>query len=424
MDNTAEIVILKCVNALELVMEECPSLKHFTDGCILSPLLSCLKNDTYKDDFVTLIPRLESLLRKHFAGPNLIDFESAVVGSTQELTKLCLLLLHIIVITESTLRARLVNSPILDYSTQAKVKYLLEAVQKRGAGLSSRFLNILCTEKLDDHHHHHHHQMIQQCHTPVRGSGGGGGGVGGAEAKTREVKRLQQQQLNTLEEEKLKMNQNQQLSAKKIDKLNIQVQKLEAKLKQTELSRDNMEMKIKSGEELTNQQMTRLDRVEGVKERECFHREYCTIHQVVSTNDELESKNEPLTMKLKPTSADRDRLQEEMITLHQANIDKEDIIELQAAVIQGFQVEVEDLCHYRQEHQALPCVSDGSFSGSPIRMDLPMSSPTPGTRVENLKEAVVDKILQETRSRVKLLEEQVEELERNLNTINRERERN
>lgn len=37
-----------------------------------------------------------------------------------------------------------------------------------------------------------------------------------------------------------------------------QVQKLEAKLKQTEQSRDDLEMKIKSGEELTNQQVMML----------------------------------------------------------------------------------------------------------------------------------------------------------------------
>ncbi|KAK3853779.1 hypothetical protein Pcinc_039690 [Petrolisthes cinctipes] len=79
MENTAEIVVLKCVNALELVTEECPSLKHLTDGRILSRLISCLKNETYKDDFVTLIPRLESLIREHFAGPKLIEFEKESV---------------------------------------------------------------------------------------------------------------------------------------------------------------------------------------------------------------------------------------------------------------------------------------------------------------------------------------------------------
>lgn len=58
---------------------------------------------------------------EHFAGANLVVFEEAVGGNCEELTKLTLLLLYIALFTNAKLRSHLVNSTVLDQSTQSRV---------------------------------------------------------------------------------------------------------------------------------------------------------------------------------------------------------------------------------------------------------------------------------------------------------------
>nr|XP_053632844.1 GRIP and coiled-coil domain-containing protein 2-like isoform X2 [Cherax quadricarinatus] len=396
-EETAEQVVLKCVNALELLPEDTPTIRHLVDGLVFSHLLAVLKNeDRRNSDLLVLMPQLDVIIKEHFAGPKLICFEDVAAGSQVELTKLTLLLLYITMITDAKLRKKLVNSPLMDQATQVKLKYLIESIQKRGSGMSTKFLDILCSEKLEG-------KLLVQCQTPV-------GAVSCASpnvytnsprtsssplreliqsppfriqkllnAKTREVKKLQQE-IHRMENEREEMDVTLQTSHKKINKLKDELSKSKNDLQDLRTSRDDLEMQITAGDNLIHQQ------------------------------------NESLSKRLMLVSAERDRLQEEMSTLYRAKLENENIIESQACSVKEMKLQLEELRQYLLESKPENHTIEESFEApSPMNFAEESSSPTKSHECgENMADAVVDKILFETQEQLKYLREQHSTLEEKL----------
>ncbi|KAG7158941.1 Nuclear mitotic apparatus protein 1-like [Homarus americanus] len=443
-EEAVENIILKCVNALELLPEQTPAIKHLVDGRVYGRLLTILKNeDVKKSDLVGLIPDLQAIIKDHFAGPNLIIFEDVASGNQTEVTKLTLLLLYIMMVTESKLRSRLLSSPLMDQSTQIKVKYLIESIQKRGSGMSTKFLNILCTEKLG------YKGISTQCQTPIYTNAPWGSPkvyYSSPKAsplrdlvysppfrmqkllntKTREVKQLQQQ-IHNMENDKQEIEVSLENSHKKISKLKDELVKTQKELQDLLRSRDELETKMVTGEDLVQQQVHRLGKEAAHLRKENASLQQ-TVNMVMETNDELTTKNESLSKRLMLVSAERDRQQEEMSTLYMAKLENENIIESQAYHMKDMKIQLEDLRQCLLEQKPSNHAIEESFEvDSPmIFTDAPspsnFSPGTSGPSGENMADAVVDKILFETQEQLNHLQEQHASLQEKLSetTYNRD----
>ncbi|KAK8404751.1 hypothetical protein O3P69_007773 [Scylla paramamosain] len=419
--DSAENVLLKCVNALELVPESCCSIKHLADGKIYCCLISFLnKENIVGEDLAALTPRLESLFRDHFSGDPII-FREAVAGNCLELTKLTLLLLYITLFTEAKLRSRLVNSASLDQATQAKFKYLLEAVQKRGSAVNSRFLHILCTEKLDI-------RSIFQCQSAVNHGGEGSPRVyttspkssttsplrelvqspqfrlqENLSVKNMEIKRLQQQVM-ALEGEKQEISLTVEAANHKITKLGEKVSELQSKLQATQQQQDESEALAAAGDNLRQQQVSQL-----AVECSQLRRENCSLQQMVERlsdeKDELTAKNFSVHQQLLLTRAENERLQENVFSLNQAKCENERLIESQADDIKEMKTQLEELHLHLMENKSPSVSIEESFGNvSPSHYSAITSPGSSGE--ENMADAVVDKILWEHKERLQKLQQE------------------
>nr|XP_045616061.1 putative leucine-rich repeat-containing protein DDB_G0290503 isoform X3 [Procambarus clarkii] len=390
----------------------------------------CRKNeDVQKSDIISLIPGLDAIIKDHFAGPKLICFEDVASGCQVELTKLLLLLLYITMITEDKLRNTLVRSPLMDTSTQIKLKYLIESIQKRGPGLSTKFLKILCTEKLEA-------KLQARCQTPI----------GPASAcsppnrysnspkmmpvsplrdlvqsppfrmekvlndKKKELRHLLHK-VNVMENEKQDLAVNLEASNRKNEKLRGELSKKQKELQDVKMNRDELEAQMTAGDNLVQQQVQRLRKESSDLRKENATLEQ-TVNKVIETNDELTAKNENLRKRLTLVSAERDRLQEEMSTLHRAKMENEAIIESQAFHLKDVKAQLEELQHIFSEKPTNRPVEESFEATSPMTFTSAPSSPSQSnTSGENMAEAVVDKILFETRAQLSGINENYADLQ-------------
>ncbi|XP_042859138.1 nuclear mitotic apparatus protein 1-like [Penaeus japonicus] len=436
---TAEQVTLRCVNALELLPETIPSITQLADGKFFARLINILKNpDVQNCDLVSNIPTLETILKEHFAGPDLVNFEDVAGGNHMELTKLTLLLMYIMIFMDAKLRSKLISSPVMDQSTQIKFKYLIESIQRRGSGMSAKFLNILCTERLDG-------KVSARCQTPVSNSAPWGSPNIYSSSpkaaptsplrdlvqsppfrmqkllngKTKEVKQLQQQ-IHSLENEKQESEVNIVLLHKKIAKLTSDLEKCQSEVRDEKQYRDELEAKLMAGEDLVQQQMHRL-----AKESELLRTENAslqkTVNKLLESNDELSTKKESLHRRYTLVTAERDRLEEEISTLSRAGLENQSIIESQSTLLIELRGQLEELqqCLLENNRPANRTIEESFEGGSPMNFydaASPANASGSGGNVsgENMAEAIVDKILGETQEQLTKLQSQYAALKEKL----------
>ncbi|KAG0729737.1 hypothetical protein GWK47_029746 [Chionoecetes opilio] len=410
MEDAAESVVLKCINALELVGESCPSIQHLADGKLYCCLLSILSDETICDeDLATLTPRLEALFKEHLAG-ELIEFGKAVSGDCVELTKVTLLLLHIALFTEAKVRSRLVDAPSLDQATQARFKYLLEAVQKRGSAVSSRFLHILCTENLDLR------SVLQQ--TPVMG------GAASPCVYTTSPKSSATSPLRVLVQSP-QFRLQEILNGKKFEVKRLQQQEscvslLQGKLQASQLQQDEAEAQQVVGDSLKQNKLSELavECSQMRRERETLQQ---TVDRLMEEKDDLDSKKCSLHQHLVLVRAERDRLQEDVLDLNQAKRENQGLIESQASDIKEMKSQLEELHQHLMENKVSNVSieeSFGSFSPSPYPA---ITSPASSVG-ENMAEAVVDKVLAEHKEKLHQLQHQHTALHQDLAAAAAQRE--
>ncbi|XP_050701937.1 LOW QUALITY PROTEIN: centrosome-associated protein CEP250-like [Eriocheir sinensis] len=411
MEASTSDVLLRCLNVLQLTQDQCPSLQHLADGRVYSRLVSILKNEQIvNQNLASLTPTLEALLQEHFAATNLVVFEEAVGGNREELTKLTLLLLYIALFTDAKLRGRLVNTSALDQATQARFKYLLEAVQKRGASLSSRFLHILCTEEVG-----------------ARSPSWAPSQVNGAElssprvyttspkssiiasplrelvqsphfrlqellnSRKREVKRLQQQ-LTALESDKQEMTLTISSGNTKVTKLREEVSRLQAKLQATQQQQDEVQAQAMMDDNLKLQQVKELAaRCSQLRKENTSLQQ--TDERLKEENDDLTARNSSLRQQLLHIRLDKDRLEGEVSSLREAKFENESLIESQASDIREMKTQLEELRQYLMDHKSASVSIEESFGNSPLHFSSSHSSSVSGE--ENMAEAVVEKVLKE-----------------------------
>ncbi|XP_066956048.1 putative leucine-rich repeat-containing protein DDB_G0290503 isoform X2 [Macrobrachium rosenbergii] len=438
-EETAKDVILKCVNALELLPEETPTVKQLSDGKFFSRMMIYLKNeDINSEDTETIVAALNSLLKEHFAGPKLVCFEAVVSGDEQELVKVTLLLLYITMVTSAKLNSKLIHSPLMDSHTQLKLKYLIESIQKRGSGMSSKFLDILCQEKIDA-------KTTGNCQTPVTTNAPWGSPTVYSSspktsvtsplrelvqsptirmqklinAKVREVKDLQQE-IHARENEKQETEMKLESSQNKISKLTDMLAKYQEELKDQRQQRDELEARMLSGEDFVQQQIQRMSKELSVLRKENTSLQE-NVRHVVDENDELTSKNKLLHTRLTVTTAERERLEEELSTVVRAKMENEIIIDEQAFCMHELKAELEELRQCLENSRTRSHTIEESFEYSPVNFQ-DTSSPHPGspdrqTPVGNRASVVIDKILEETREQLVVLQEQHQALQNQLKEI-------
>ncbi|XP_064108562.1 golgin subfamily A member 4-like isoform X2 [Macrobrachium nipponense] len=438
-EETAKDVILKCVNALELLPEETPTVKQLSDGKFFSRMMIYLKNEDIKsEDTETIVAALNSLLKKYFAGPKLVCFEAVVSGDEQELVKLTLLLLYITMVTSAKLNNKLIHSPIMDLHTQLKLKYLIDSIQKRGSGMSSKFLDILCQEKIDA-------KATGSCQTPVTTNAPWGSPTIYSNspktsvtsplrelvqsptirmqklinAKVREVKDLQQE-IHARENEKQEIEMKLESSQKKVSKLTDMLAKSQEELKDQRQQRDELEAKMLSGEDFVQQQIQRMSKELSVLRKENTLLQE-NVRHVADENDDLTSKNKNLHTRLTVTSAERERLEEELSTVVRAKMENEIIIDEQAFYVHELKTELEELRQCLENSRTRIPTIEESFEYSPVNFQ-DASSPQPGspgrqTPLGNRASVVIDKILEETRDQLVVLRQQHEVLQNQFKEI-------
>ncbi|XP_068214874.1 uncharacterized protein [Palaemon carinicauda] len=440
-EETAKEVILKCVNALGLLPEETPNVKQLCDGKFYSRMIIYLKNEDIKsEDTEKIVAVLDSLLKEYFAGPKLVCFEAVVSGDELEIVKLTLLLLYITMVTCAKLNNKLIQSPLMDSQIQLKLKYLIECIQKRGSGMSSKFLNILCQEKIDS-------KATASCQTPVNSSAPWGSPNVYSNspktsvtsplrelvqspsirmqklinAKVREVKVLHQE-IHARENEKQEMEMKYESSQKKISKLTDMLAKCQEDLKDQRQQRDELEARMLSGEDFVQQQIQRMSKELSVLRKENSSLQE-NVRHIADENDELTTKNNSLHTRLTLTSAERDRLEEELSTVIRAKMENESIIDEQAFRIHEFKVELEELRQCLENNRVGNRTIEESFEySSPVNFQDAPSSPQPGnpgrqTPVGNRAVEVVDKILEETKEQLAVLQEKHQALQNQLTEI-------
>ncbi|KAK7074709.1 hypothetical protein SK128_019415 [Halocaridina rubra] len=443
-EETASDIVLTCINALELLPENTSAIKHLSDGRVYSCIVKHLTNaDIRCDDTDKLFTALDSLLKEHFAGPKLVKFEDVASGRESELVKLTLLLLYILFLTCTKLNTKLIQSPLMTESTQLKVKYLIESIQKRGSGMSEKFLSILCQDKIGT-------KNTVRCHTPVACASWGSPLAFSNSPKTssahsplrelalsplfrlqkllngksQEMKHLQQQ-IHSIDYEKQELVTSYESSQNKIFKLSDQLAKCQQDLKDQQNQRDELEAQILSGEDLVQKEMHRLSRELAAIRKEKSSLED-TVHHLTDENDELKTKTGFLHTRLTVTSAERNRLEEELSTMIRAKTENESIIDEQAVQIRTFRVQLEELqdCLLENNKTTNQTIEESFECDSPVNFS-PILPPQQESEVanmsgENMAEVVVDKLLVETQEELAACKEQYSLLMQEQNVLKRQ----
>ncbi|KAF2353860.1 hypothetical protein FHG87_015386 [Trinorchestia longiramus] len=146
MASTADGVLLECVSTI--IGRKLRNLAQVVEDEVFLLLMSKLKAElSSQEKFDTASTVLQNSIKEYFLRDDLVDFEKASRGDSLEVSKLLLLLLYMSFIADKNMRTLL--SSALNHTLQLKLKHLFECIQKRGSGLSPKYLSIVASENLD-----------------------------------------------------------------------------------------------------------------------------------------------------------------------------------------------------------------------------------------------------------------------------------
>ncbi|XP_047741591.1 rootletin [Hyalella azteca] len=408
MAESAEHILLQCLSIL--TGRTVDRTTQLIDDAVFTLVVSKLKLQIDGGQSLkAAAPALKNLIKEHFLD-DLIDFDEAASGNSNELVKLLLLLLYVAFITDRDVM--LLLSDALPCHLQLKVKYLFECVQKRGSGLSKKYLSVLAAETLAGKSSAGQEVRWSLGSPRVYSSSPKASSLQSPlkelvqspdfvvqrklEQRVREVKRLSKE-LNVLENEKQDWLLEQEISKKKTAQLVREVQKVRQLLADVTKEKENAESLALSGADQIHEQAQRLGR-----ELSLAHKENSSLQKALNdlqdAHDQLLTKEQLTSGLLDKARAERQSLAAELLMLleqHQvtaAAIDERDVLLRERAQLEE---QLQELCHKPYDRTIEP--EDCVASPASRTCEMSSSSPPASPAGENMGEAVVDLMLQEAK---------------------------